>query len=209
MSRSMSFKIAADNDPTHAPVLEFDRIMVFGNLAGKTDCVISSHGTDDLTQQSKANGNFDVPAGLRVHFYCYNGFTYVPDDITTQFKKVGARGALATQYLPADQRGANAGKLVYDAHEPCPNYWLSKSQGRHVADAESASALKGTSETYEKLQQSCKTTGRVVVTVRNRWNSKGVTLQDLITLLQGNAKTRGLTTIHCAFCRGGGSANYL
>jgi hypothetical protein len=81
----MSFKIAADNDATHAPVLEFDRIMVFGNLAGKTDCVISSHGTEDLTQQPKANGNFDVPAGMRVHFYCYNGFTYVPDDITTQF----------------------------------------------------------------------------------------------------------------------------
>jgi len=205
----MSFKIVQDNDAMHAPVLELDRIMVFGNLAGKTDCVISSHGTEDLTQQPKANANFPLPAGIRVHFYCYNGFTYVPDDITTQFKKVGARGNLATQYLPANKRGADAGKLVYDGGEGCPNYWLSKSQGRHVADAESASALKGTSETYDKLQKSCKTTGRVVVTVRNRWNSKGVTLQDMIKLLQGNAKTRGLTTIHCAFCRGGQSADYL
>jgi hypothetical protein len=46
----MSFKIVQDNDAMHAPVLELDRIMVFGNLAGKTNCVISSHGTDDLTQ---------------------------------------------------------------------------------------------------------------------------------------------------------------
>jgi hypothetical protein len=199
-------------DATHAPVLEWDRIMVFGDLGGAVnECFISSHGTDLLP--AGAPGTFGVPAGKEIQFYCGHGYSYVPDDITAQFRRMarsGVHGALnfqvgqnrnALRYSPLG--GGGGGGAI------CNNYYLTKSQGRHGADIETADAAAGIAENYPSLQRACRQYGRVVVTIRNRRTSSGITLQDVINILRQKPETAGLNIFHCAFCRGGQSANYF
>lgn len=166
-----------------APVTKLTSYYVIGNTANATECYIDAHGGNFSADYVLDNMSFKVPAGISVKFFQPAGYAF------GAFKSELRLGA------PKQHGGTN--DQNYAAGSDCPNYILTKFQGRH--SGASAQDVRAQEIDYQGFQDIASDAGIVLVTVRNRWFHAGVTLQDAIKTVNG--KFPGITTFNCMFCR--------
>lgn len=166
-----------------AKVKKLASLCVIGDTAGATECYIDAHGGNFSADYVLDNITFKVPTGLTVNFYQPAGYAF------GCFKSELRLGA------PKQHGGTN--DQVYGGGADCPNYMLTKFQGRH--SGATAQEIRNQEIDYDGFQDIASDAGIVLVTVRNRWFHAGLTLKSAIKILRGEYKT--MTTFNCMFCR--------
>jgi hypothetical protein len=175
--KSMKFKKGS------APVKKFKSFYVIGDAKGASECYIDTHGKGYSNDYVMDNRSFRVPEGVHVKFYAPAGYALAAPSASLRFGSPIACGT---------------GKgMHYGPGKSCPNYILTKFQGRHSGLSQDDWKEEGAS--YEGLQAVAKDADVVFVTVRNRWFHSGVTLSEAIETVRKAFKT--ITTFHCLFCR--------
>ncbi|MBR0670111.1 putative adhesin [Neoroseomonas soli] len=174
---SMSFK------PDSAWVMKLSSLYIIGNTKGATECFIDAHGGNYSADYVLDNQSFRVPAGINVRFFQPAGYAF------GCFKSELRSGAPQQHGGTADQD--------YTGGDDCPNYMLTKFQGRHSgADAQ---AIQDQEIDYQGFQDIAQDAGIVLVTVRNRWFHAGITLKSAIHDI--HKALPDITTFNCMFCR--------
>jgi hypothetical protein len=166
-----------------APVTELSSYYVIGNTTGATECFIDAHGGNFSADYVLDNQSFTVPAGATVKFFQPAGYAF------------GAFKAELRNGPPQQHGGTN--DQNYAGGDECPNYILTKFQGRHSGAA--PRDVVNQEIDYQGFQKIASDAGIVLVTVRNRWYHSGVTLKDAIKTIR--KKFAGITTFNCMFCR--------
>ncbi|MBR0674268.1 putative adhesin [Neoroseomonas soli] len=168
------------------PVTTLSSLYIVGDTKNATECFLSGHGGLFEGNYFVDNTSFRVPAGITVQFYQQHGATL--SFSTNALRLTGGQ--------PLSQPGAN--DLAYTGGDDCPNYILSKDQGRHLGNYtdEQVDAWK---MTYEGAQEVCAELGVVIVLVRNRWFHAGMTLKNVVNDV--HKAVPGITTFKCLFCR--------
>lgn len=174
---SMQFKANS------AWVMKLSSLYVIGNTKNATECYIDAHGGNYSADYVFDNQNFTVPGGINVHFYQPAGYAF------GCFKAELRNG-------PPQQHGGTADQ-DYGPGDLCPNYMLTKFQGRH--SGASAQDIEDQELNYAGFQDIAEDAGVVLVTVRNRWFHAGITLKSAIHDI--HKALPGITTFNCMFCR--------
>ncbi len=171
------------------------KIYLWHGESRKDTVVISSHG--GFTHQNKP---FKVPAYMTVQFMAPHG--YILKDPGLQTAAVGA--------VPSFDN--------YTASKQCPDYELTKYQGRHGGEKETYEFIGrdmhrgarirqfeainksiGAPQMTELEKEQIKNVVADIITVRNRKFMKAPTLSEIIATLEKN-KIRYKNVV-CAFCR--------
>jgi hypothetical protein len=166
-----------------APVKKLASYYVIGNTKGATECYIDAHGGNYSADYVLDNKDFTVPKGIHVKFFQPAGYAF------GAFKKELRNG-------PPQQHGGTNDQ-DYNGGDSCPNYILTKFQGRH--SGASPQQIKDQEIDYQGFQKIASDAGIVLVTVRNRWFHAGVTLKNAINTIHGEFKS--ITLFNCMFCR--------
>lgn len=172
--------------PNGTPVHTLTSIYVVGDYKKATECFVSGHGGNYDADYFFDNQSFKVPKGVSVKFYQPHGSTL--SFSTNALRTTGGQ--------PLSQPGAT--DLLYGAGDDCPNYILSKDQGRHLGSF-SDEQVDGWKMTYGGAQEVCGELGVVMVLVRNRWFHAGVSLKNVIADVRKLAPN--ITTFNALFCR--------
>ena len=99
-----------------APVKKLTSYYVIGDTAGKTECFVDTHGGNFSADYVLDNKDFKVPTGVTLKFFQPHGRTF---------------GAFKSELrLGAPKQDPNATDLQYVGGDNCPNYILTKFQGR-------------------------------------------------------------------------------
>lgn len=176
-SASMKF------DSNGVPVKSTTNFHIVGDLDGATECYITAHGGCLDGDYFFDNKSFTIPDGVTVHFYQPHGYI------------LGFGSAALRNGNPKGHGGTT--DQEYSGGEECPNYILTKDQGRHLSgDANYAAQWE---MDYTSTQKLCGDLGIVMVIVRNRWFHAGVTLKAAISEVTKAAPS--ITTFNCLFCR--------
>jgi hypothetical protein len=161
----------------------------------RDDLVISAHGGYD----PKKLPTFAVPSTVG-----FQGLFFYVDHGTLQ-TDFGIGGFAGEERKAVEELGPG---------DSCFNYELSKYQGKHNSAGETYDSIMRDIDAAIEAQKkyntgmakaprvyAAKTRPRVfdVVTIRNRWNSSGMMLKDLLTLALAHHK---YPRVHCYFCRG-------
>ncbi|MBB5690094.1 hypothetical protein GXW77_08460 [Roseomonas alkaliterrae] len=174
---SMSFK------KNGTPVTRLSSLYLIGDTNGATECYIDAHGGNYSADYVLDNQTFTVPDGIHVKFFQPAGYAF------------GCFKAQLRDGPPKQHGGTN--DQDYDGGDTCPNYMLTKFQGRHSgADAQS---IRDQEIDYEGFQDIAGDAGIVLVTVRNRWFHGGITLKSAIHDIRKAVPS--ITTFNCMFCR--------
>lgn len=164
-------------------VVKLPEHYIIGNTKTATECWISGHGGSNSGDYLIDNGTFSVPSGCSVQFFQPHGYCLI---YRTNNLRTG-------KPIVDNQHNDTA----FGAGEACTNYILNKFEGRHNQAPEDAKAERG--YTYEALQSICDEGKVVVVTIRNRWYSSHVTLEETIKAIRKVAPN--ITKFNCLFCR--------
>jgi len=154
--------------------------------------VITAHGGYALH-----NKPFKVPSGMRIHFYAPHGYI------------------LKDPGLAAAADGSTSVHDSYDSGRWCPDYELSKFQGRHGSEKETYERIGAGMHRDARIARSREMSGggelsaaqlsgmkeiiMDVITVRNRILQKSPTLGDVIQAMQKDGLR--YKEIYCSFCR--------
>lgn len=174
---SMSFK------KNGAPVTKMASLYLIGDTAGATECYIDAHGGNYSADYVLDNRTFTVPQGVHVKFFQPAGYAF------GCFKAELRSGA--------PQQHGGTGDQDYDGGDDCPNYMLTKFQGRHSGLGDQA--VQDQELDYEGFQAIAADAGIVLATVRNRWFHAGITLKSAIQDIRKAVPS--ITTFNCMFCR--------
>lgn len=157
-----------------APVTTLTNYHVIGNTKGKDTCFIMSHGGHLRTEYFFDCMDFKVPKDTTIQFYHDHG-----DALLYRMSALG--GGELPQTKESD------GKKIYKTGESVQNYMLNKYFGH------------GGYQSYEELQYLSQDGDHVFVSPRNRWHHGGVTLKNLMNVVQSNFPK--IRHFNCLFCR--------
>lgn len=175
---SMSFK------SNSAWVLKLPSIYIIGNkMKSATEVFIDAHGGNYSADYVLDTQNFTVPAGVNVRFFQPAGYAF------------GCFKAELRSGPPQQHGGTN--DQNYAAGDSCPNYMLTKFQGRH--SGLDAQGVQDQELDYQGFQDIAADAGVLLVTVRNRWFHAGITLKSVIKEVRKALPQ--VTTFNCMFCR--------
>lgn len=166
-----------------APVKKLASFYVIGDTSGATECYIDAHGGNYSADYVLDNKTFKVPKGISVNFYQPAGYAF---------------GAFKSELrLGAPKKHGGTADQDYGAGDSCPNYMLTKFQGRHSGMTKNE--YEGQETDYAGFQEIAADAGIVLVTVRNRWFHAGTTLKSAIDAVHGAFSS--ITKFNCMFCR--------
>lgn len=166
-----------------APVKKLASLYIIGDTGGATECYIDAHGGNYSADYVLDCKSFTVPAGITVNFYQPAGYAF------------GAFKSELRQGPPQQHGGTN--DQVYNGGDKCPNYILTKFQGRH--SGLSKEEVTNQELDYSGFQSIAEDANIVLVTVRNRWFHSGITLESAIKAVHKECKS--ITVFNCMFCR--------
>lgn len=169
--------------PNSTPVKKLSSLYLIGDTTGASECYIDAHGGNYSANYVLDCSSFTVPKGITVNFYQPAGYAF------------GAFKSELRSGPPKQHGGTN--DQVYSAGKKCPNYILTKFQGRH--SGASATDVRAQEIDYKGFQSIAADAGIVLVTVRNRWFHAGLTLESAIKAVRKECK--GITVFNCMFCR--------
>lgn len=173
----------AFNKASATPVRKLSSYIIIGDTNGATECYIDAHGGNYSSQYVLDNQSFTVPIGATVKFFQPAGYAF------------GAFKSELRSGPPKQHGGTN--DQDYAAGQQCPNYILTKFQGRHSGN--SAQEITNQELDYSGFQAIAGDAGIVLVTIRNRWFHAGVTLKDAISTIRKEFPS--ISTFNCMFCR--------
>ena len=165
------------------PVKKLSSLYLIGDTSNKTECFIDAHGGNYSSDYVLDSKSFKVPTGVTVNFYQPAGYAF------------GAFKSELRSGPPKQHGGTN--DQIYNAGDDCPNYILTKFQGRHSGNT--PQEIQNQELDYSGFQAIASDADIILVTVRNRWFHSGITLQSTIKEVQ--KKYRSITVFNCMFCR--------
>jgi hypothetical protein len=168
------------------PVTKLSSLYIIGETAGATEAYIFSHGGSFDEDYVFDNKEFTVPVGTSVEFY-------QPDGYSLRYTATRLRNG------PPAKAPEGWDGLSFGEGDSCPNYILTKNQGRHQSSGYTTEDSAQWEMDYDGLQAVAEDTGVLIVTVRNRWFHSGMSLKNVIHDVQGEVPT--VKTFHCMFCR--------
>jgi hypothetical protein len=168
------------------PVQKLNSFYIVGDTTGATECYVFSHGGSFDEDYLLDNRSFTIPNEVIVEFY-------QPDGYMIKYTATRIRNG-----RPAKASGGFT-DMQFTAGDECPNYILSKNQGRHQAVGYQTADSAQWEMDYAGVQSVAGDTDTVIVTIRNRWFHAGVTLKEAIKAVRKAAPS--IKTFHCMFCR--------
>lgn len=171
--------------------------VVGNNIKNKEACYISAHGNSESASYGIMTATtFEVPAGCQVLFTTPHGYTVSLNNNALRTGRPLKRG----DRLRSGGRAIHG--MEFKEKEQCTNYILSKLEGRHTNNEEDAmEAAEENGLTYAAMQSIAAEADIIMVSVRNRWWSANVSLEDTIAAVRGLAPN--ITVFICLFCRVG------
>ena len=155
--------------------------------AFRGELTVSAHGSQTFTHST-----FIVPEWSRILFYAPDGYSLLDDGKSLEALVNTSR---MLKLMPYE---------VFEPGSECPNYNLSKYQGRHGRSPFPVVGyfMSGSNdETYEDVSKLTKGANRDVITVRNRVGFSAPSLRMLLRDMEVENLNGPYAEIHCSFCR--------